>query len=126
MTDTTSLLAAVYDGIFEKRGSNVVSMDFTKHRNALADYFVICEAQSDRQVAAIADFVLENAFKKTGQKAVYAEGFENAQWILLDFTDVVVHIFQTEFREFYNLEGLWADAEISQIQEPKPQVILNK
>jgi len=125
MTDTTSLLQAVYDGIFEKRGNNVVCMDFTKHRNALADYFVICEAQSDRQVSAIADFVLENAFKKAGQKAYYAEGFENAQWILLDFTDVVVHIFQTEYREFYNLEGLWADAEITQIQEPKPLIINN-
>ncbi len=124
MNNTSNeLLQAIYEGIFERRGSNVTCLDFSKNRNALADYFVICEAQSDRQVAAIADSIQEFAFKKVSEKASYSEGYENAQWILLDFTDVVVHVFQTEYREFYNLEGLWADADITRIEEPKSPLI---
>jgi len=122
MTNTNKLLQAIYDGIYEKLGNNVVNMDFSKLGNTVTDHFVICDAQSDRQVKAIADSVEEFAFKQAGEKVVHVEGTDNSQWVLLDFTDVIVHIFQTEYRPFYNLEALWADAEISHIPVPQSPI----
>ncbi len=119
MSNSSKLLQAVYNGIHEKGGKNVLNIDFSKIGSSVADYFVICDAQSDRQVNAIADAVEEFAYKEAGEKIIYKEGTDNAQWILLDYTDVVVHIFQSEYRPFYNLEALWADAEFTEIEPPK-------
>jgi ribosome-associated protein len=77
---------------------------------------VICSASSDVQNKAIADFIIEET-KKSGQKPWHNEGYGNLSWVLLDFVDVVVHIFLSESRKFYNLEGLWGDAEITVIND---------
>jgi ribosome-associated protein len=117
MSKTKKLLDSIIEGIFEKKGDRVVTMKFDKSGSSICDYFVICEADSSRQTDAIADSVEEFARKQAGDKALHTEGRENAEWILVDFGDIVVHIFQRPFRKIYNLEGLWADAKIEQIQE---------
>lgn len=113
--NTERLLDAVYGGMQEKKAQNIVRLDFRQMRNSLSDFFVICDAGSERQVNAIADAVEEFAFKQADEKIIHKEGFENLQWVLLDFTDVIVHIFKSEIRPFYNIEGLWADADIRRI-----------
>lgn len=112
MIKNEELLNAVIEGIQEKRGNNIISMSFEGKESAICDYFVICDVNSNRQVQAVADSVEEYAFKNAGEKPVHKEGKENSQWVLLDFTDIVVHVFQSEWREFYGLENLWADAEV--------------
>lgn len=108
------LLEAVVEGIQEKKGENVVSLNLKKIDSSICNYFVICDANSRTQVDAIARSVEEIVRKQTGQKPYHSEGHENAEWILIDYVDVVVHLFQKEIRTFYRLEDLWADAEIKQ------------
>jgi ribosome-associated protein len=116
MTQTEKLLESIIEGVAEKKGDRILTMKFDKTGSSICDYFVICEADSSRQTDAIADSVEEFARKLSGEKALHTEGRENAEWILVDFGDIVVHIFQRPFRKIYNLEGLWADAKIEQIQ----------
>jgi ribosome-associated protein len=95
----------------EKKGRAIVSLNFSKMPNALCDYFVICHGMSRVQVDAIAEGVEDSVRNKTGAKPWNREGAENAEWILLDYVNVVVHVFQDSVRDFYNLEKLWADAD---------------
>jgi len=88
-----------------------IKKDFNKINNSLCDYFIVCQGSSDRQVSSIADGIEERVRKQMGRKPAHKEGFENAQWILLDYIDIVVHIFQPDTRNFYQIEALWADAE---------------
>jgi ribosome-associated protein len=101
--------------ILEKKGTDIKIMDLRK-LTTITDFFVICTASSDVQVKAIADHVLDST-KKLGHKAWHSEGYTNLSWVLLDFVDVVVHIFLPETRKFYNLDSLWADAEITELKE---------
>ena len=112
MKKTKQLVASVIEGMQEKKGNNIVSLNFDKIKNSICDYFVICDAGSGRNVEAIAKSVEEFAFKNVGDKVIHKEGYENSEWILLDYSDVIVHVFQTDFREFYNIEGLWADTKL--------------
>ncbi len=112
MSKNIALLNAVIEGIKEKRGNNIISMDFEGMESSICDYFVICDAQSHRQVESIADSIQEFAFKQAKEKPVHVEGKENSDWVLLDFTDIVVHVFQEDAREFYALEKLWADTKV--------------
>lgn len=105
------LAASVVRGILEKKGENIVCLDLRKIENAVCDYFIICEANSNIQVEAIADSVETTVKKELGQRPYRSEGWENALWILVDYINVVVHVFERETRQFYNLESLWADAE---------------
>lgn len=106
------LVQAVIMGIEEKKGENIISLNLSKINSSVCNYFVICEANSNIQVDAIAQSVEETVRKNTGQKPYHSEGYENAEWILIDYVDVVVHVFQRSVRGFYRLEDLWADAEI--------------
>lgn len=111
-TDPSLQLAdAVVNGILEKKGEHVVCLDLRSIENAVCSFFIICEGNSDTQVEAIADSVEMLVKKQTGQRPYRSEGWENALWILIDYIDVVVHVFERETRTFYNLEKLWADAE---------------
>jgi len=94
----------------EKKAKDIVSLDLTGLSDAVAGYFVICHASSKTQVGAIFDFVEEMVTKICGEHPYHREGYENAEWILIDYVNVVVHIFLEETRKFYNLEDLWADA----------------
>jgi ribosome-associated protein len=99
-------------GIQEKKGNDIVRLDLRNIFSSVSDYFVICHADSSTQVKAIANSVEEEIFKATQQEPWRKEGLEYGEWILLDYIDVVVHIFRTDKREFYGVEDLWGDAEI--------------
>jgi len=107
---------AVVDGILSKKGKQIIVMDLQNIKNAVASFFIICHGTSRPQLSAIADAIEEHVREKTGFKAWNKEGFENAEWILIDYADVVVHIFQETSRKHYKLEELWADAEIQHIE----------
>jgi len=103
-------LRVIADAILDKKGRDVVSLDLRPVGSAISDYFVICDGSSTTNVAAIADSILEKAREELGIKPLRMQGFENNFWIILDFGNIVVHVFQKEYRDFYRLEDLWADA----------------
>lgn len=100
-------------GMQEKKAKKVVKMDLRGLDGAMADFFVVCQGDSDRQVDAIADSVEHEIKKVSGEFPFSREGKQLAEWVLLDYVDVVVHVFQPEKREFYGIEELWADAEFT-------------
>jgi ribosome-associated protein len=112
---TETLTRAVIEGIRMKKGEDIVLIGLKNIPNAVAEYFIICHGTNTPQVQAIAESVLEQADKKTGEDPWHKEGLQNAEWILLDYVDVVVHIFREDTRKFYQLEKLWADAEVQEI-----------
>lgn len=109
--DIALLKHHIIDSILEKKGENVVSLNLSNINDAVTDYFIICDATTNIQVKAIADYIYQNVKDKTGERPWHKEGFENLEWVLLDYVDVVVHVFRTETRRFYQLEELWEDAE---------------
>ncbi|MCB9252125.1 MAG: ribosome silencing factor [Flavobacteriales bacterium] len=98
-------------GMQEKKAKKILKIDLRKLGISIADLFVICHGTSDKQVDAIADSVEEEIRKATGEKPFSREGFQTAEWIILDYVNVVVHIFNPEKRQFYSLEDLWSDGE---------------
>ncbi len=105
--------------IQEKKGQNIVHIDLSKTDNSVCEFFIITQADSSTQVRAIAKHIEESTKARHGIKALHAEGYDNAQWILLDYNSIVVHVFLDHIREYYKLEELWADAEIEMIPEPE-------
>jgi len=99
-------------GIQEKKGNDIVRLDLRNINSSVTDYFIICHADSSTQVKAIANSVEEEIYKAIKQDPWRKEGLQAGEWILLDYVDVIVHIFKTEKREFYGVEDLWGDAEI--------------
>lgn len=114
---TTSLLDAVVAGMQDKKAKNITIINLNGLENRVCDYFVICDADSTTHVNAIADSLEEMVIKKTGEKPYHAEGYQNAEWILIDYVNIVAHVFMRETREFYNIEGLWADGEVTYIKD---------
>ena len=111
------LLKSVVKGIFEKKGHDVLKIDLRNLENRIADYFVICHGSSITQVDAICDSVEDTVRKEAGEKPLHVEGLENCYWVLVDYSNVVVHIFLEEHRNFYSLESLWADADIEAMKD---------
>lgn len=111
------LLEAIYEGLLNVKGDNIVSLDLRKIDGAVCKYFVICSANSTTQVKGLADSVAREVQDRTGEKVWRKEGFDNMTWVLLDYSDVVVHIFQEEARAFYQLDQLWADAKLTKIED---------
>lgn len=103
--------------MLEKKGEKVLSLDLRPVGTAISDYFVVCSANSSTQVCAIADNVEDRMIEILGVKPARKQGKENGFWVILDYSDVVVHIFQTEYRDFYCLEDLWADAKKKEYTE---------
>jgi ribosome-associated protein len=110
--ESTSISEIVVHGIQEKKGNDIVRLDLRNLHSSVADYFVICHAESSNQVKAIASSVEEEVYKALKQDPWRKEGLQHGEWILLDYIDVVVHIFKTDKREYYGIEDLWGDAEI--------------
>lgn len=117
LTENNLLLGHIIEGILAKKGQEIVDIDLTKINSIICDHFIICHAESRTQVNAIADSVEDKVFENAKIKVGHREGMENAMWILLDYFDVVVHIFQKEARNYYKLEELWGDANISRVEE---------
>ncbi len=111
------LVSHIVEGIRDKKGHDIVTLNLMKLDNAVCDYFVICHGNSDIQVEAIADSVEDYVKKKTNAKPINVEGVDNAEWILLDYFDVVVHVFLKSKRPFYQLEEVWADATATSLED---------
>ena len=103
--------------MLDKKAHDVVVMDLREVKHAVADYFVICSGNSDTQIDAISDSIEEQIHKRSKQNPWKREGQQNKEWILLDYVDVVAHVFNKEKRIFYGLEELWGDAKITRIEE---------
>ena len=109
------LIESVVTAMTNTKAKNPVILDFSGMKGAVCDAFVICHGSSRTQTEAIADHVIEEVKKQTGQNPWHKEGFENAEWILIDYSDVVIHIFQEERRRYYNIEQLWGDAPLTKV-----------
>lgn len=111
------LIEKIIEAIQDTKGEDIKLLDLTKIENSAADYFIICSANSNTQVNAIAGNIEKKVRNELKNRPWHVEGTENAMWILVDYISVVVHIFQKHIREFYDLEDLWSDAQITSIDE---------
>lgn len=109
------LLANIIKGIEEVKGNDIEILDLRDIDTAVCDYFVICNGNSNTQVNAIVNSVQKLVSKQLKDKPWHIEGTDNAEWVLMDYVNIVVHVFQKEIRDFYNIEGLWGDAKITSI-----------
>lgn len=100
----------IITSIQDKKGENIVSLDLRKIHEAVADYFIICEADNKTQVRAIAEYMEKQTEEVLGEKPWHREGLQNMEWVLIDYVSTVVHIFRKDIRRFYQLEELWSDA----------------
>ncbi len=116
--DSKRLCDLVVEGMTEKKASDIVVMDLRSIKHAVADFFIICSGTSDTQIDAIAESIEEHVRKASSQKPWRKEGQTNREWILIDYVDVVAHVFNIEKRSFYALEELWGDAKIESIENP--------
>ncbi|MCP9752849.1 ribosome silencing factor [Ferruginibacter sp. HRS2-29] len=110
LTRNSKIFKAIINAIHEKKGENVISLDLRKIPEAVADFFIICQANSNTQLKAIADFVEFDVKEKCGEAAYKHEGRQAQQWILIDYVNIVVHVMLPETRKFYQLEEMWSDA----------------
>lgn len=101
----------VVEGMQEKKAQDIVTMDLRAVENSIADFFVICTGNSDTQIDAICNSIIETVHKNTDIHPWHLEGKSNKEWILLDYVEVVAHVFRTDRREYYAIEELWADAQ---------------
>jgi ribosome-associated protein len=109
------LLANIIKGIEEVKGNDIEILDLREIDTAVCDYFVICNGTSNTQVNAIVNSIQKLVSKQLKDKPWHVEGTDNAEWVLMDYVNIVVHVFQKEIRDFYNIEGLWGDAKITSI-----------
>ncbi|MBN2890775.1 MAG: ribosome silencing factor [Bacteroidales bacterium] len=107
-----NILDKAIESISDKKGENIISLKFSPEQSSICDYFVICEASNPKQAQAISDHLERKLRTDLQVRPTTIEGYQTATWILIDYFDVIIHIFQNESREFYSLEKLWADSEI--------------
>ena len=115
--DIKDLLDTIIEGILLKKGQEIVNLDFADLENAVCSNFIICQGNSNIQVEAITQSIKKLVKEELNENPLHIEGLENAYWILIDYGDVLVHIFQKKFRDFYKLEELWADTKIEKINK---------
>ena len=111
------LVKAIIDSIKQHKGKEVVSLDLRKIETAVCDFFIICHGTSNTHIASIAENVRKEISKQMKEKPWHTEGEANKEWVLMDYFNIVVHIFNKEKRDFYKLENLWADANIKYIEQ---------
>lgn len=117
MKETQDISQAIIDSIQDKKGHCITVLDMGRIESAPASKFIICQGRSTSQVSAIADGIREDLLNKYGLKPYNYDGYRNSQWIVIDYGNIMIHIFLPEFREFYNLEELWNDAGIKHIKD---------
>ncbi|WP_103071929.1 ribosome silencing factor [Aquimarina sediminis] len=110
------LITQILKGIEEVKGSDISILDLRAIENTVCNYFVICNGTSNTQVNAIVNSIQKTVSKELKDKPWHVEGSENAEWVLIDYVNVVVHVFQKHIREFYDIEGLWGDAKTTVIE----------
>lgn len=114
---TLSVNDVIIQSIQDKKGENIVSIDLRNIPDTITDYFIICDADNTTQVKAIAEHVMEETRKRLGEKPWQKEGLQEAEWILIDYVNTVVHVFHKPLRNFYQLEELWNDGVVLQIND---------
>ena len=110
------LIAVILKGIEEVKGKDIDILDLREIENTVCDYFIICNGSSNTQVNAIVNSIQKIVSRETKDKPWHVEGTDNAEWVLMDYVDVVVHVFQKHVREFYDIEGQWGDGKVTSIQ----------
>ena len=110
------LISLIVQGIEDIKGQIISLLDLRNIENTVCDYFIICNGNSNTQVNAIVSSVQKNVSKNIREKPYQIEGVENAEWVLMDYVNVVVHVFQKHKREYYDIENLWGDAKITEIE----------
>ena len=113
---TDDLIAVIFQGIEEVKGENIQLLDLRDIENTVCDYFIICSGNSNTQVKAISGSIQKTVSKQIKDKPWHIEGENNAEWVLMDYVHVVVHVFQKEIRDYYDIESLWGDAKITEIK----------
>ena len=113
--NTDQLIAKIVEGVEEVKGHNIDILDLREIENTVCDYFIICDGTSNTQVTAIVNSIQKTASKALQEKPWHVEGLDNSEWVLMDYVNVVVHVFQKHIREFYDIESLWGDAKITTI-----------
>lgn len=117
LPETKLLLDLVVKGMQERKAQNIAILDMSEVNGAMCDYFVICTGTSDSQVDAIADSVEDEVYKTIKANPTHVEGKQNKEWILIDYLDVMAHVFKKETRDFFALEDLWGDAKITKVKD---------
>lgn len=107
----------ILEAVKEKKGHQIVSIDLTEVENSICDCFIICHGESSTQVGAIVESVEKKLKEEAKIRAHHVEGLQNSQWVLLDYFDILVHVFQEEYRSFFKLEELWADGKVTRVNE---------
>lgn len=115
--ETSPVTESIVRGLFEKKGKKVALIDLRNLENRVCDFFIISHAASTTQVDSLAWSVEDVVRKETGRKPAHIEGTENCFWVLMDYGDILVHIFQEQYRDFYSLESLWADGRITILED---------
>jgi ribosome-associated protein len=115
------LIALILHGIEEVKGLEINLLDLREIENTVCDYFIICNGTSNTHVNAIVNSIQKSVSKEIQDKPWHVEGSENAEWVLLDYVNVVVHVFQKHIREFYDIEGLWGDAKFTMVESSSNQ-----
>lgn len=115
--NTEQLIDAAIKGLQEKKAVDIVTIDLSKIENTFCNYFIICHGTSNTHVGGLADSAIDTIIEDCSEKPFHKEGLDNAQWVLLDYSDVIIHVFQKEYRDYYQLESMWSDAKISHIDE---------
>ncbi len=114
--ETDQLITQIIHGIEEVKGQNIEILDLREIENTVCDYFIICNGTSNTQVNAIVNSIEKTVSKSLKEKAWHIEGSDNAEWILMDYVNIVVHVFQKHIREYYDIESLWGDAKSVRIE----------
>ncbi len=110
------LITTILDGIEDVKGQDINILDLRALENTVCDYFIICEGTSNTQVNAIVNSIQKKVSRETRDKPWHIEGSDNAEWVLMDYVNVVVHVFQKHIREYYDIESLWGDAQTTEIK----------
>ncbi|WP_411032270.1 ribosome silencing factor [Spongiimicrobium sp. 3-5] len=110
------LITLILQGIEEVKGNDINLLDLRDIENTVCDYFIICNGTSNTHVNAIVSSIQKTVSKSIKDKPWHVEGAENAEWVLMDYVNVVVHVFQKHVREFYDIEGLWGDAKVTMVE----------
>jgi len=117
MNETKVLVDTIIEALQDKKGKKIITMDLTKLEGSICQYFIISQGNTPTQVSALSDSVWDKVYEKLDEKPLGAVGMKEAQWIAMDYGTVMLHIFVPEIREYYNLENLWADADVTEIPD---------
>jgi ribosome-associated protein len=117
LAKNSKIFKAIIKAIEDKKGEDIVCLDLRKIHEAVADFFIVCTATSSPQCKAIADNIDDEVLQTCGERPYKQEGYQSQQWILIDYVNIVVHVMQPSARNFYKLEDMWSDAEISKVEE---------